>query len=222
MKTKRLIAWLLACAPLIITAIVLPVLPDSVPAHYGFSGEVDRYGSKYEMLILPIITFLYQIFWIFMEKIGAKDREKGEQNAKILFWCNIASTGVLLILTIWFLSLSYSGAESISGSFDFAKILAIAVSLGWITLGNILPKCKQNALVGIRTKWTLKSETVWYKTHKIGGIITTIFGVISALLCLTLLRGTTAVWVTIGGFVAVAVFLVIYSYVIYDKQVNRE
>jgi uncharacterized membrane protein len=221
MKTKRLIAWLLACAPLIIAVIVLPMLPDSVPAHYGLGGEVDRYGSKYEMLILPVFTVLFQLFWVLMEKSVMKDKEKGEHNAKSLFWGNIVTSIVFLVLTIWFLSLSYSQTESITDSgFDFTKILGIAVSIGWIMLGNILPKCKQNALVGIRTKWTLENETVWYKTHRTGGIVTTICGIVSALLCLTVLGGMTAVWVYIGGFLAVTVFLVIYSYVIYVKQRN--
>lgn len=33
-------------------------LPEKVPAHYGFSGEVDRWGSKSELLLLPGIGFL--------------------------------------------------------------------------------------------------------------------------------------------------------------------
>jgi hypothetical protein len=43
--------------------------------------------------------------------------------------------------------------------------------------GNYLPKCKQNYKVGIRSPWTLDSETNWNKTHRllvfleIGGLI---------------------------------------------------
>lgn len=33
-------------------------LPDKTPAHYDFAGEVTRYGSKYEMLLLPILAVL--------------------------------------------------------------------------------------------------------------------------------------------------------------------
>lgn len=31
-------------------------LPEEVPMHFNFQGEVNRYGSKFEMLILPIIS----------------------------------------------------------------------------------------------------------------------------------------------------------------------
>src|SRR5690625_1255473 len=38
-------------------------LPSEVPAHYNALGEVDRWGSKWEMLILPIIA---TVLWIGM------------------------------------------------------------------------------------------------------------------------------------------------------------
>ena len=41
-------------------------LPDQVPGHYNAQGEVDRMGSKFELLLLPrnwiIYDFLYTIF----------------------------------------------------------------------------------------------------------------------------------------------------------------
>jgi uncharacterized membrane protein len=43
-------------------------LPDQVPAHYGATGEVDRWGSKYELLILPIIAVFLQLFLMKFEK----------------------------------------------------------------------------------------------------------------------------------------------------------
>ena len=53
MKTKQLITIIAAFVPLIITLIALPMLHDQVPAHFGFDGNVTRYGSKYEQLITP-------------------------------------------------------------------------------------------------------------------------------------------------------------------------
>ncbi|WP_339252746.1 DUF1648 domain-containing protein [Sporosarcina sp. FSL W8-0480] len=43
-------------------------LPDQVPAHYNAAGEVDRWGSKWELVILPIIAVLMAIFLTFLEK----------------------------------------------------------------------------------------------------------------------------------------------------------
>jgi hypothetical protein len=40
----------------------------------------------------------------------------------------------------------------------------------------------------------------------------------AAVLCLTLLKGMTAVWLTLGGFFVITIFLISYSYVIYNKK----
>lgn len=37
-------------------------LPEEVPAHYNAKGEVDRWGSKWELTILPLISFFNLIF----------------------------------------------------------------------------------------------------------------------------------------------------------------
>lgn len=46
-------------------------LPDEVPAHYNAFGEVDRWGNKYELLILPIVggflLLMMQLFEKFPE-----------------------------------------------------------------------------------------------------------------------------------------------------------
>src|SRR5690625_7494445 len=43
-------------------------LPSEVPAHYNALGEVDRWGSKWEMLILPIIATVLWIGMTILEK----------------------------------------------------------------------------------------------------------------------------------------------------------
>ncbi|MER2106688.1 MAG: DUF1648 domain-containing protein [Solibacillus sp.] len=40
-------------------------LPETIPAHFGLKGEVDRWGSKIELLILPLIGFaLYALLHV--------------------------------------------------------------------------------------------------------------------------------------------------------------
>ncbi|MEK4229863.1 DUF1648 domain-containing protein [Solibacillus sp. FSL H8-0538] len=43
-------------------------LPLEVPAHYGIGGEVDRWGSKYELLLLPVIGCFLHLILNFAEK----------------------------------------------------------------------------------------------------------------------------------------------------------
>ncbi|ATP39958.1 hypothetical protein CSE16_07785 [Solibacillus sp. R5-41] len=43
-------------------------LPAQVAAHFNAAGEVDRWGSKYELLILPVIAILITFFMELIER----------------------------------------------------------------------------------------------------------------------------------------------------------
>ena len=61
MKTKKWLYYTLMLLPLAATLIALPLLPDQIPAHYGADNQVDRWGSKYELLLigaLPLVIYL--------------------------------------------------------------------------------------------------------------------------------------------------------------------
>lgn len=58
---------ILTIIPLILEAIALLFLPSEIPVHYNSSFQVDRYGSKYNLLILGAIVVLFGLFmnWIY-------------------------------------------------------------------------------------------------------------------------------------------------------------
>jgi len=212
-NNKRLLVWGLSFFPLIFVLVMLPSIPQTIPAHFGFSGEVTRYGHRLELLLTPGITIAMQLFWLLTEKAVMLQKESGTQNLKILFWCNIMITLVFATLTVWFVYLAIAGVEVlIESSFDFLRALSVGLSILWIVIGNLLPKCKQNRLVGIRTKWTLDSQSNWYKTHRFGGRLFLIYGFVSAAVCLFVLTGWAAFVFTNAGMLAVVIVVCCYSY----------
>ena len=50
-RSSKVLYAVLMALPLVVTLIVLGFLPDQVPAHYGPDFQVDRWGSKYELLL---------------------------------------------------------------------------------------------------------------------------------------------------------------------------
>ena len=46
------------------TAVLIVFMPDTVPAHYNFAGEIDRWGSKYENFAFPAIAVLLSLIHI--------------------------------------------------------------------------------------------------------------------------------------------------------------
>ena len=66
-KTIKLF-YTLMFLPLIVSIVALIFLPDLIPAHYNIKNEIDRWGSKYEILIILIIIILLGKFLLFMRK----------------------------------------------------------------------------------------------------------------------------------------------------------
>ena len=83
------------------TAILLIFTPDTIPVHYNFAGEVDRFGSKYENLIWPIFTISMGAFFILLAK---QQRKKGETvNEKILLYTGICTLLFFAALGFYFM-----------------------------------------------------------------------------------------------------------------------
>lgn len=57
-KNMNRVSLLLMVVTLIVFVYQWMVLPDSVPVHSDIAGNVDRWGSKAELLVLPIIPWI--------------------------------------------------------------------------------------------------------------------------------------------------------------------
>ena len=60
-KTTETVSWVVLVIYLAFAAYAYNVLPDTIPAHFNFKGEVDAEGSKASFFILPLVgvaTFL--------------------------------------------------------------------------------------------------------------------------------------------------------------------
>jgi len=85
----------------------------------------------------------------------------------------------------------------------------------FILIAQLLKKSKQNYTIGIRTPWTLSSEKVWDKTHKLGAKLFTISGGITILSALFPLY---SFYVLIGSILLSTIYLFVYSYLEYRKE----
>ncbi|UTR12784.1 DUF1648 domain-containing protein [Evansella sp. LMS18] len=89
-KTKPEWAWDIAGYTFYIGSVLLLVfvwntLPEEVPAHYNAAGEVNRWGSKYELFILPIVGAFTAVFMAVFERfpeIHSYPKRLNESNAK--------------------------------------------------------------------------------------------------------------------------------------------
>ena len=196
------VCGILTLLPMVITTVaVLWFLPDTIPAHYGISGEVDRWGSKYESFILPGISLVFGAAMLLGAWIsGRSSRKEVEQGSRIFVIAGNVSLAVFNVMTLFFLYTSWAQMEHLEGVPEIGlRILFAVIAILLLVLGAVMPQVKQNAWFGVRTKWTMQSVSVWEKSQRFGGKL--FMG--AALLCLASLA-LPFPWVTAVFVLSVA------------------
>jgi len=96
----------------------------------------------------------------------------------------------------------------------------ILAGLVTIVMGNYLGKISSNTIAGIRTPWTLSSELSWNKTHRMGGKLLFLLGLVMIAGPLILTGEFWAYFVLAASLLWTAV-LVVYSYFIWKRDPDR-
>ncbi len=207
------ITILLAILPAVILLLVYNSLPEQVPMNYSFSGEVNSYGSKNEMWLFPGINIFLAILFYVLPKIDPK-RNNYKKFGKFY-------VGTKLV-TLLFFNIIFVLMVGIAIYPDMVKMnlfILVGVGLLFVFIGNYIPQAKQNFFVGIRTPWTLSSENVWIKTHRIGGYCFIISGLIIAICAF--LPEVIGITLFIISVVIASFIPIVMSYIYYKKE-NKE
>ena len=218
MKTKSasieplLIGTLLL--PFIYLAIVWNQLPAEIISHYNLSGTADRAMPKETVaLLMGVLSIMIYLLLRFLPRIDPKARLQSSNYNKLRFV--ITLTFASIVGWMWYMA-DHQGQLQNALNFLFA---IIGVMLAGI--GNYITTVKPNWFVGIRTPWTLSSETVWRKTHRIGGRLMVVGGLLSALLALVVPMPYT-IGVVTGILLLTVLIPVVYSYVYFRQEQNHQ
>ena len=168
---KKVYGWMTALMLLsfVTVGIFLTLAPDTIPAHYDLSGNIDRWGSKYEYLLFPFLTVVMGVFLAWVARYEGK---KGRtDNEKV-----VAGMGVwvmVLFNAIWafFLWKALDTAELSAGNGLGIKGIYLLLAASLIPLGNNMPKAQRNSVLGLRTKWSMADDVCWQKSQRLGGFL---------------------------------------------------
>ena len=92
----------------------------------------------------------------------------------------------------------------------------LGTAILFIVLGNVLPRARPNWFVGIRTPWTLSSDRVWERTHRLGGRVLVVGGIVVALA--GLLSSRLAFWTLMATVATLSVGAMAYSYLLWRSE----
>jgi Protein of unknown function (DUF1648). len=98
-KTLNNLFWVFNLLPFFIAIILLFILPETVPIHWtDTSQEPDGYGSKYIILLLPILFSIFSIISFFMLKIIMPIMEEDMwEHTKKIRWPNLYKSEKILV-----------------------------------------------------------------------------------------------------------------------------
>lgn len=181
-------------------------LPDQIITHWNMAGEVDGTMSKLTALILfPSIALFFTLLFPLLRHIDPKNE------SYLLFK---RAWGFMQVGIIGFLAYIYFITLYATLNPETSVIQFIVGGLGvlFTIIGFTIKNIHQNFFVGIRTPWTLSSEIVWNKTHKLGGNLFALAGIISFVDAFFMIRPVMVLLVAILTAVLLSVF---YSYYLY-------
>ena len=209
-RTTLIIAGLLMLAGLLFSLSVYSRLPDSMASHWNFNDQVDgRMPRFWGAFLMPLLSLAVVGLLMLVPRIDP-------------FKTNIAAfqsafNAFVTIMVVFFLYLHILTVLWNLGYQNFRMSLALlpAVGLIFVCAGLLMARSRRNYFIGIRTPWTLSSDTVWAETHRLGSRLFIGMGILVMILGLAG-RGVLPALLII--VVITALVPVVYSYILYRRE----
>lgn len=190
-----------------VAAWLYPDLPDPVPTHWNAEGEVNGYMAKpWGVVIPPLIAVgILLLMWVIPVISPKGFRIDTFANAFNIF--QVTLVGIVCYFALLAL-LAAAGLDVRMNQTVFGGL-----GLLFIFLGNYFGKVRKNFFLGIRTPWTLASEEVWGRTHRLGARLMVLIGII-------FFAGVffpLAIELIFGLIILLVLAPVVYSYFVYRR-----
>src|SRR2546423_7754081 len=149
-----------------------PQLPPTVATHWNLNGQANGFSSRAVAVgIFPLVILGMTALFNVLPKLDPRRENYGKFIAT--YWL-IANAVILFML----IGHGMIIATALGYPVKIDRALPLGLGILFIVLGNYITRVEPNWFVGIRTPWTLSSDTVWRKTHRTGGLLMVLGGFI--------------------------------------------
>ncbi|HUF66671.1 MAG TPA: SdpI family protein [Gemmatimonadaceae bacterium] len=207
---RRLIRIFMVLVAVGASLVMYTGLPEQVPVHWNIRGEVDGYGSRFAVLFLSPLMMIG--VWTLLRFLPRIDPLRANY-ARFAGTYEVIIDSVMAMMLVIHLAilLGASGAPD-----SVSLVVRAAIGAMFIVMGNVMPRTRQNWFVGVRTPWTLASERVWERTHRLAGYLFVALGLV--IILTTPLAPQIGMPILAAGVATVALVSVIYSYLEWRKE----
>ena len=189
-----------------------PQMPEKIASHWNVQGQVDSYVSKFwGLFLMPLISAGLFLLFIAIPKI---DPLKTNIEKFRKYYDGFITLIIIFLFYLYLLTIFWN----MGIRFDIIQLLAPAFGILFYYCGILTENAKRNWFIGIRTPWTLSNDAVWDKTHKIGGKLFKISGIV---VLFGIFFRNYALFFILVPVILVAIYTTIYSYVEYQKELAK-
>ena len=209
MTRAVVISLIIIALSVAVTLYYYPHLPDNIPSHWNAAGDINGYMPRiWAVSLIPVITLLMLGLFVLLPKI---DPLKRNWPAFRKYYDGMIVVFVLFMSYIHMLVL----VAGLGMDYNMVWFMVPAISVLFYYTGILLGNARRNWFGGIKTPWTLSSDRVWNKTHRIGGKM---FRASAVIALAGMAFGEWVIWFVIVPALFTAAYTVVYSYVEYRRE----
>ncbi|HUO89895.1 MAG TPA: SdpI family protein [Rhizomicrobium sp.] len=211
------VSLILVLAMLAASAEAWRLLPEGarIAVHWDIQGRPNGFAGKpFALFFAPVLAAALCALFALIPRIEPR-RLNLAASAKFYGAAWMAATAVIAVAHAAVL------AAALNAGFDNRTVVAGAVALMLVVLGNYMGKSRSNFFAGVRTPWTLSSEYSWERSNRLGGRLFMMSG--AATLAAILVLGPKLAMLVLAGTAGVsALASVAMSYVYWARDPNRQ
>lgn len=196
-------AWLFSIA-------VFSRLPERMAVHWNIAGEPNRYGSRIEgAFLLPVLMLA---LYVIMQWYPSRD----PRAANITKFRGAYDTAVAVMIAFFCGVHVLVLGQALGWRVDITTVALVGIGTMLVIVGNLLPLVRSNFIFGIRTPWTLSSDQVWTRSHRVGGYAVVAAGLI--VIASAFLARPTGIVIALTSALVAGMIPVVYSYVLWSRE----
>jgi uncharacterized membrane protein len=195
----------------VLVALELPA-DRRLPIHWGLDGRPDGWADKWTALLLPPgITAATALLFYALPALEPK-QEGLSRSQGLYLWGWAALLLIMAIIEVSVLSVALGWGVPVN------HLITGGLGVVLVMIGNQLGKSRRMYMIGLRTPWTLSSEEVWIKTHRLAGKLMVGAGAVAILSALLPLPAGLLVTIVVTGIGAAALIPIVYSYLLWRDE----
>jgi uncharacterized membrane protein len=209
MKTRTVLIIIFVCSALMMGAgYWLLGSKELLATHWDAAGEANGYGGSFMGLyFIPLLTMALAALIAAVPVIDPLKANVEKFRPELNLFIAAFSAFMLYVhgLTL---------AWNAGAKFSMTGMMAPGFGLLFLIMGMVIRKAKRNYFIGIRTPWTLANDTVWEKTHDLGGQLFIASGVLT-MACVFF--PFAAIFVLLVTSLGSSLITMVYSYLEFRK-----